>query len=238
MKLHKKALCVVSLGLLLSNTALLAAEKNAKEIVNKAYAYLGSMDQYAFDAVVVDGETIDGEALKYKHNVSVKIDRPGKFRVDVKSDIKDRTNYLNNGVYTMIDHEFEYYGQLKTPKTIDGTLDFIFEKYGIRAPLTTLMYSDMDKRVKFKSNKYFGVVTVAGVECDYVAFKGPVREVHIWITTGDTPLVKTYSIINTEEKNARINTTLTWDTDPKISENTFIFTAPKSATKISITSAN
>lgn len=239
MKLHKKALCVVSLGLLLSSTTLFAAEKNAKEIVNKVHAYLGSMDQYAFDAVVDDEENVEGELLKYKYNVSVKIDRPGKFRVDIKSDIKNRSNYLNNGVYTMMDHGFGYYGQLKTPKSIDGTLDFIFEKYGIRSPLSRLMYSDMGGRAKFNSSKYFGVVDVAGVACDYVAFKGPLREVHVWITTGDTPLVKTYSIIDTDaEEHARTNTTLTWDTDPKFSESDFVFTAPKDASKISITSAN
>jgi len=135
----------------------------------------------------------------------------------------------------MIDHSFGYYGQLKTPKTIDGTLDFIFEKFGIRTPLATLMYSDMDKRLKFKTKKYFGVVDVAGVACDYVAFKTGTKEIHIWITTGDTPLVKTFSIINGP---TRINATLTWDTNPKLSDGDFVFTAPKGATKISINSAN
>ena len=240
MELYKKLLCTTGIALLFASTTLFAAEPSAKDVVNKAYQYIGSLDKYTFDAVVSDEEARDGEIVKtYKQNVSVKVDRPGKLRVDSKGDVKNRTSYVNDGLFTMIDHGFGYYGQLKTPKTIDGTLDLIFEKYGIKAPLASLIYSDMHKRVKFKRSKYFGTMDVAGVECDYVAFKSKVREVHVWITTGDQPLVKTYSIINTSIKgNPRRNTSLTWNTNPKVSDSDFIFTVPKDAVKISIEAAN
>jgi hypothetical protein len=240
MKLHKKLLCTAGIALLFTGTSLFAAEQSARDILNKAYEYIGSMDKYAFDAVIIDDELQDGEVTKkYRHDVSVKVDRPGKLRVDTKGDVKNRTNYLNDGLFTMIDHGFGYYGQLETPKTIDGALDLIFEKYGIRAPLAQLIYSDMDKRVKFNRSKYFGIVDVAGVECDYVAFKSRVREVHVWIATGDKPLVINYSIIDTTTKSySRINTSIHWNNNPKISDSDFIFNAPKGATKISVESAN
>ena len=240
MKLYKKLLCTAGVALLLSSTSLFAAEPSAKEIVNKTYQYIGSMDQYTFNAVVTDEEAKDGEIVKtYRQDVSVKVDRPGKLRVDTKGDIKNRSSYLNDGLFTMIDHGFGYYGQLETPKTIDGALDLIFEKYGIRAPLAQLIYSDMDKRVKFNRSKYFGTMDVAGVECDYVAFKSRVREVHVWIATGDKPLVKTYSIIDTSTKSqSRINTSIHWNDNSKISDSDFIFKAPKGVTKISVEAAN
>ncbi|WP_309496810.1 DUF2092 domain-containing protein [Sulfurovum sp.] len=235
MKLYKRTLCIVGAGLLLSGTQLFAEQMNAKEIVRKAYAQIGSMDQYAFNAIISDNETIDGQTTTYIKNVSVKIDRPGNLRADTKGDIKDRSTYIHNGEFTMIDHRFGYYTQLSTPETIDATLDYLFDKFGIRTPLSTLMYSDMGKRINFKKNKYFGTVDVAGVSCDYVAFSNGVKEIHVWITKGETPLVKTYSIINGD---TRINATLVWDTDPKLSKSDFIFKAPKDATKISVSSAN
>lgn len=235
MNLYKKAFGMVSLGLLLSSTNLLAEEKSVKSIVTNAYAQIGSMEKYAFNAVIIDNDTVEGETVTYKQNVSVKIERPGKLRIDNNGDVKNRSTYINNGVFTMIDHNFAYYGELETPKTIDATLDFIFDKFGIRTPLSTLMYSDMNKRIKFKTNKYFGTVDVAGVECDYVAFKNNTREIHVWVTTGENPLVKTYSIINGD---TRINTSLTWNTNPKFTDSDFIFKAPKGAEKISINSAN
>jgi hypothetical protein len=241
MKLHKRILCATGFVLLLSGANLVAAEKSAVDIVNKVYQHLGSMDKYAFDAVVMD-DVLDKDGVvveRFKQNVSVKVDRPGKLRVDTKGDTRNRSSYLNEGLFSMIDHGYGYYGQLETPKTIDGALDFIFEKYGIRAPLASLVYSDMNKRVKFRRSKYFGTVDVAGVKCDYVAFKSRVREVHVWITTGDTPQIINYSIIDTTvEGNPRINTSIRWNTNPKISDSDFIFKAPKGASKISVRAAN
>ncbi|MEE8588660.1 MAG: DUF2092 domain-containing protein [Sulfurimonadaceae bacterium] len=240
MKLYKKLLCATGVAFLLGGTSLFAAEQSPRDILDKAFQYIGSMDRYAFHAVVVDNEVEGEETVKqYRHDVSVKVDRPGNLRVDTKGDIKNRTNTFNNGLFTMMDNGFGYYGQLKTPETINGALDFIFEKYGIKAPLASLMYSDMHKRVKVKKSKYFGTMNVDGVECDYIAFKSKVREVHVWVATGDTPLVKAYSIIDTSgEPHSRINTSLTWNTNPKISDSDFIFKAPKGAVKISVHSAN
>lgn len=239
MKFYKKLLSAVGVALLLGGTGLFAEEQSPKDIINKAFEYIDNMDKYAFRAVIIDNEaTEEGTINKYRFDVSVKVDRPGKLRVDTKGYARDRSNYLNNGVYTMMDHGLNYYGQLKTPKTIDGTLDYIFEEYGIRAPLAQLLYSKMHKRSKFKKSKNFGTMMVDGTECDYIAFSNFVREVHVWIATGDEPLVKAYSIIDKmDEGDYRINTSLAWDTKTKISDSDFIFKAPKGAEKISVQSA-
>jgi hypothetical protein len=240
MKLVKKLLYVLGLVSLLGGTSISAAELTAKEIVFKSFDYLGSLDKYAFDAVIYDKYTMgDGEEERFKHLVSVKLERPGKLRVDVKGDTKDRTSYFNDGLFTMIDHDFGFYGQLKTPKTIDGALDFIINKYGITAPLTSLLYSDMPKRTKFSKSKNFGVKDVGGVACDYVAFRKKNKTIHIWIARGEKPLVKAFSVIEvTKNETFRIDTSIMWKDATSIKESDFVFTAPKGATKISVESAN
>ena len=240
MKLVKKLLCVVGLVSLLGGTSVSASELTAKETVFKSFTYLSSLDKYAFDAVIYDKYTMgDGEEARFKHRVSVKLERPGNLRVDVKGDTKDRTSYFNNGVFTMVDHDIGFYGQLQTPKTIDGALDFIINKYGITAPLTSLLYSDMKKRAKFSTSKNFGVKDVGGVPCDYVAFRKKNKTIHIWITRGEKPLVKAYSVIEvTKNETFRIDTSIVWKDAVSIKENDFVFTAPKGVTKISVESAN
>jgi hypothetical protein len=240
MKSVKKLLFLAGVVSLLGGTHVVAAEATAKEVVSKAFKYLGGLDQYAFDAVIYDKYTLGaGETEKFKHTVSVKLDRPEKLRVDVKGDVKDRSSYFNDGLFTMVDHDFGYYGQLKTPKNIDGALDFVINKYGIKAPLTSLLYSDMDKRAKFGSSKNFGVKDVAGVPCDYVAFKKKNKVIHIWIARGDKPLVKAYAIIEvTKEATYRIDTSVTWKDASSIQSSDFVFKAPKGVTKISVESAN
>ena len=239
MKLYKQLLSVTTASILLLGTSLSAEEQHAKGVMQKAFKYLHNMDKYAFKAVVTDSEVAeDGSTEKYRFDTSVKVDRPGKLQINVKGPSKDRSNYLNNGVYTMMDHQFNYYGQIKTNKKIDGTLDYIFEEYGIRSPLAQLLYSKMDKRLKFTKSKYFGTVKVDGVECDYVAFSDGVRDVHIWVESGNKPLIKAYSIIDhMSEDDYRMNTTLVWDLDAKISDSDFVFKAPEGAEKISVQSS-
>jgi len=239
MKLVSKLLCTTGVIFLLGGTSVFASEMSAKDVMNKAYQYLGSLDKYAFDAVISDEYVRDGEIEKSKHMVSVKLQRPDKLRVDVKGDYKNRSNYLNNGHYVMLDHTFGYYGELDTPKSIDDALDFLINRYGINAPLTSLLYRDMPKRAKFRTSKNFGLMTVAGEECHYIAFKNKNREVHVWVSAGEKPLVKNYSVINTDKtETVRINTTIRWKDASSVKANDFVFTPPKGVMKISVESAN
>ena len=236
MNLQKKLLCTAGVALFLSSTTLFAADKSARNILNNAYQNIGGMDKYAFTAVIVDDEMKDGKT--YKHTAVVKVDRPNKLRVDTTGTVKNRSSYLNNGNFTMIDHNYNYYGQIKTPKNLNAALDVLFEKFGIRAPLAQLIYSDMDKKARFRSSKYFGTKDLAGVECDYVAFKNGTKELHVWVTTGDKPLVKAYSLIDTSANStSRTDTTITWNENANISDNDFVFAAPKGSSKISVNRA-
>ena len=240
MNIQKKLLCTAGAILLLGTTNLFATAQSARDILNHSYQYLGSMDKYAFTAVVSDEVAQDAKMSNaYTHTTRVKVDRPSKLRVETTGTIKNRTNYLNDGSYTMFDHHSKFYGQIKTPKTINDTLDVLFEKFNIHAPLAQLIYSGMDKKVKFAKSKYFGTKIVDGLECDYIAFRNGKKEVHIWIATGDTPLVKAYSIINTSKNHpSRVNTSVTWDENADISDSDFVFVAPKGASKISVNQVN
>lgn len=228
MNLPHKFLFATGISLLLTSANLLASQLSAKDIAKNAYDYMDTKNNYAFDAVIVNH--LDN--AKNTHIVNVKVNRPNMVRIDVKGDLKDRSNYINNGLYTVIDHKLNYYGQLKTPKSINKTLDYIFDNFDIKAPLAQLLYTDMGKRIRFKRSRSFGVVDIQGVPCDYIAFADSQKEVHIWIAKGDKPLVKHYIILN--KNSSKKVTTVIWKDAKSISPSDFIFKAPKSATKISI----
>ena len=119
MKICKRVLSVTSIVAVLFGTSLLAQEQTPKQILDNAFQYIHSMDKYAFKAVVIDQEkSEDGTVKKYRFDTSVIVNKPGKLQVNVKGPSKDRSNYLYNGVYTMMDHTFNYYGQIKADKTI------------------------------------------------------------------------------------------------------------------------
>jgi hypothetical protein len=230
MKSPQKFLLTAGLGLLLSTSTLLA-DMSAKDIANKVYDALDSHNSYAFDAIIVNNAD-DGTN---KHNVSVKVNRPNQLRIDVKGDIRNRSNYLNNGTYTIYDHTKNMYVHIETPKSIEKTLDTLFDTLKVKAPLAQLIYTDMGKRIKFDRSKNFGIVDVAGTECHYIAFSDKTKEVHVWVTTGETPLVKHYMIKDkTSKNNASKSTTLYWKKGSSISPSDFVFSAPKNAQEVFI----
>lgn len=236
MKICKKICVMAGIGLVLGTTVLMGEEKSASDILKRAYRYIGHLDQYVFNAVVQDENK---EGKKSVHKVHVEVDRPDKLRIDTRGDIKNRTVYLNHGQFTMLDHEYHYYGQLKTPVSIDKALDYIFEKYGINAPLATLLYSDMEKRLPKVYGKYFGTKEVEGVPCDYVAFRSEDATIHVWIEKGKEPLIKAYAIITEDQgKTYRKDTTVQWKTNVTLPEQDFVFVAPKNAEKIPVEPAS
>lgn len=231
MKSPQKFLLTAGLSLLFSSATLLADTMSAKDIAKKVYAALDSRQSYAFDAIIVNYTDDD----KNKHQVSVKVNRPNQLRVDVKGDIRNRSNYLNNGIYTIYDHDKNMYLHLKTPKDIEKTLDTLFDTLEVKAPLAQLIYTNMGERIKFDHSKNFGIVDLQGEECHYIAFSDKTKEVHVWVTTGDTPLVKHYMIKDkTSKNNASKSTTIYWKNANTVSPSDFVFTTPKNAQEVYI----
>ena len=231
MKSPQKLLYAAGLGLLLSTATLWAEPMSAKEIAKKSYDTLDSHKSYAFTAVIVN----HSDEKNNKHQVAIKVNRPGQFRIDVSGDIRNRSNYLNNGQYTVYDHDKNFYLHLKTPKDINNALDDLFDRFEIKSPLAQLLYSNMGERIEFTHSKNFGIVDLEGVECHYLAFSDKVKEVHAWLTTGDTPQIKHFIVKDkTSKNNAYQEGSIHWKDTKTISSSDFVFTVPKNAQEVFI----
>ena len=234
--LIKKILGISSIVIVATGSSLYAAQSQASEIMHKAYKYLGSMDRYSFNAIVSDDLSATGAMARlHKEQFTVKVDRPGKFRIDITSDKRHRSNYLNDGMFTIYDYGTGYYGQIKTAAGIDKSMDILDEKYGIRFMLAALVYGDMNKRTKASGGKYFGQVDVDGTICDYIAFNIGESIIHLWVQTGEEPLIKSYRLIETTSKDTlQSGGSIYWNTNAKPGQVEFTFTVPKGAERISI----
>lgn len=243
MGLIKKVLTMVVLS---STIILFAAEKNtavkmshpvASSILMDAYRYLGSLENFSFNAVTSNDDVYrDTMLVSYQHKVEVSLHRPDKLRVHVFGDLKNRSTYLFEDTFTLIDNEHNYYGQVQVPKTIDSALDHLFENFNIKSPLANLLYTDLDKRLPPKhKGYYFGTTQVDGKVCHHIGFTNENRELQVWIEKGQTPLIKKFVIIDKVEKlNPRSATLIRWDLHPRFGEKYFRFEAPEGAVKISV----
>ena len=246
MGLTKRFLYLPILILLSSTMTLVATEQNQQTktaypvpsaILMDAYRYLGSLDYFSFDAITTNDDMYHDIMLQeFTHRVHVDMIRPDKLQIHVSGDIKNRSIYLFNDIFTVIDHDLNFYGELQIPKTIDSALDHLFEKYEIKAPLANLLYTDLDKRIAPKENgHYFGTTRVDGKVCHYIGFVNDQRELQVWIEKGQTPLIRKFSIIDKSGKfDLRSTTLLRWDIKPYFKRKHFLFKAPKDAEKISV----
>ena len=231
MKSPQKLLYAAGLGLLLSTATLWAEPMSAKEIAKKAYDALDSHQSYAFSAAIVN----HSDDKNNKHRVDVKVNRPGQFRIDVSGDVRNRNNYLNNGQYTVYDHNKNLYLNLKTPNNIEDALDDLFDRFEIKTPLAQLLYTNMGERIHFDHSKNFGIVDLKGVECHYLASSDKVKEVHVWITTGDNPQIKHFIVKDkTSKNNAYKEGAISWKDAKTISPSDFVFKVPKNAQEVFI----
>ena len=231
MKSPQKLLVAAGLGLLLSTATLWAEPMSAKEIAQKAYAALDAQQSYAFSAAIVN----HSDDTNNKHRVDAKVNRPGQFRIDVSGDVRNRNNYLNNGQYTVYDHKKNMYLHLKTPNDIEDTLDDLFDRFKIKTPLAQLLYTNMGERIEFDHSKNFGIVDLKGVECHYLASSDKVKEVHVWITTGENPQIVHFIVKDkTSKNNAYQEGAISWKDAKTISPSDFVFTVPKKAQEVFI----
>ena len=222
--------------MLLGTSTLTAADKSALDIINKAFQYTSSLNTYAFTANVVEDEMQeDGTSIAYKYITSVKVKRPGQLRIDTKSKFLNRSITIDNGLFTIMRHSDNTYSQLSVSKNIDIAIESILTKYKIKEPLASLIYSDMAKRVESHDSQYLGTKSVDGVICDYVHFKSQHRDIHVWVTKGDRPQIKAYTIKDTSEHPyVTTETKITWDLNRSIQNSDFVFHAPINSKKVAI----
>ena len=220
-------------SVMLAVSSLFAQTKtDGSRLLDHTYRFIGKMRMYAFAASIIDTD----KAGTYKHTIYAKVSRPDKLRIDTFGDLKNRSVYIDNGHFTVYDYDFKYYGQLDVPANIDKALDYLFDAYGIKAPIASLIYSDMYRRLRPKHVTYFGTRNIDGKTCDYIAFRWGSAIVHVWIQKSDTPLILAYTIIDKAEDGSvyRKDTAVRWNLRPHFDAKTFTFVPPKGAEKISV----
>ncbi len=170
----------------------------AHELLSNAYKYIQSQDRLSFRAVTTNEDIYKNSiVVDVTNTIRVHLARDNRFRIDVDGDSKHRSYIFNSGKFIMWDREYGFYGELETPKTIDKTLDYIYDNYGITSPLANLLYSDLTKRVVPKAKGYyFGIHKVNGISCYHIGFSNKQKELQVWIQLNGEPLILKFTVID------------------------------------------
>ena len=214
-----------------------AIDPDALEALKEMSDALQSAKEFSFDAEITNDNILDtGETIQISGTLTAAVKRPNQVYAKYTGDVNTREVWYNGDQLTLFMPGDNFYGKLKTPGTIDATMDFLIDNYDFSLPLADIMSSDPYTSVMETTTEGFvvGNSMVRGKECTHLAFRAKYVDWQIWISNDD-PALPYKLVINYKELEGVPQYQAifsNWSLDPKLSASVFKPEIPKGAVKI------
>ncbi len=203
--------------------------------------YLGEQQHFLIGLnETYDEMAFAGEKVQMASQRTIRVDRPDKMAVDSKTAAGDRKRVVCNGKdVTIIDETRNTYGVIPAGGSLGSVLDTLGKDYGMAAPGSDLLYSNLYAKLlpKLKTGQFLGTDTIEGHKCNHFTFTQADLSWQIWMDQGDKPvprqLVIRYDNVPGRPKYTIVVTK--WDTSPE-PPSEFKTRIPKGATLVSVMS--
>ncbi len=220
-----------------------AAEKKppihpeADRILRETSSKLAAAKALSFKADVWEDNVLGNHKISTSKTVDVRLRRPDRVQVEVRSPSRSRGLWYDGSSLTLLNRVKNLYGSVPAPGTIDQVIDAANDKYGVSFPLEDFLMNDpyASAKTDIKGAAYFGKADILGTPCRHVAFSTEVVDCQLWVAD-DTKLPRKYVITYKDEDEAPQVTALfdKWDLDSQFSDEIFVFSPPKGASKINV----
>ncbi len=212
-------------------------EERAAEVLKKASALLAGSNRFAFEAEETYDEILDAAIRVQLSNVrGIAVSRPNHAATNVDGDTMSRSAWYDGKTLTLLDKQQNAYSTVDAPASLDETLDFVMEKYGVVLPLADVLYSDPYDALASDASfgAYLGLHQVGGVACHHLAFANESLDWQIWIDAGEKPLLRKLVITYKDEPGEPqyIARFFKWNLQAELPESLFQFEPPEGAEKM------
>lgn len=185
---------------------------------------------------MLDMVTDVGQKVQLSETSVVSINRPNCFYVHTTGDMDTRKSWYKEASLSIWNQETNTYCLLEVPGTIDKTLDYVAEKFGVAMPLADIVISDPYQSAieRVQEGYYLGLHDVMGVKCHHLAFRQEGIDWQIWVDAGKAPLPRKLVITDKQSPGypqfiAIFND---WKFPQSFPQDHFLFKAPKDATQV------
>jgi hypothetical protein len=221
-----------------------AAEAPKKRAIDpSAIAALQRMGTYlrGLQAIEVESDlTTDdvlasGQKVELGGTVAMRVRRPNRMSVDVRSDRKNERIFYDGTTFTIFQPTLGYYASFPAPPTLGELVDVLEQKYGVDLPLADLfrLGTDEGQIAAVRGATFVGYSTVKGSVCSHFAFHQADVDWELWIQEGAQPLPRKLVITTTTERSQPQHTSvMTWNVSPHLEDQAFVFMAPANAQRI------
>jgi hypothetical protein len=213
-----------------------AVEPKAEQLLHKASDFLDTLKRFKIEAESTTDHLLStGQKLQHGEVITVAVRRPDRLRVDVTGERRNLQLIYDGREISLLDTDRKFYAQTAAPGTIDAALQHALDNFGLRVPLSDLLYTNsyavLSENVE--SGFYVGKSQVRGVKTDHLAFRTDEVDWQIWIEDSRTPLPRKV-VITLKWMTAAPQYTvwLSWDLSPKSPDSLYTFVPPAGARKI------
>jgi len=212
-------------------------DPDADRILKSMSTYLAGTKAFSVNAeVALEIVMRDGQKLQLMRSHKLIVQRPSRFRIDVKGVVADAELIFDGKTLTLYSRGRNAYMQRDVSGTIDdGIRAYEFET-GLSAPGADLLFADPYAILSegILSGVYLGTAYVDGIECHHLAFREDQFDWQMWVQAGDRPLPMRYVITSTWQTGApQMEISMRdWNTGPKIADNQFAFSVPDGVKKL------
>lgn len=209
----------------------------ALDILREMSDFLASVESFTFKARMNEDQLYYNDHFIESETFSeIMIRRPNKIFADVKSDYNHKRFYYNGTTITLYTIIANYYAQGDGKATIDETLDFIYDEYGVYLPLSGLCTTDPYKLLTegVVNGYYLGLHTIDDVLCHHLLFIEEEADWEIWIEDSQWMWPRRYVInFKQEEGTPKFAASLfDWQVLPPMPDAVFEFTTSNEVTEI------
>lgn len=218
-------------------------DATADKILKDSCDFLAKTQAFSVHAEIWKDEVLpSGHKIEVTRTVALELSRPNHLHVEAKAHHKGRSIWYDGKTLTVMDRENSLYGVVDAPATVDESIDFLSEKYGITVPLEDLVVSDpyASSMKRVTAGGYFGDETVLGVPCRHIGFSTDLIDWQLWVADGPQPLPQKLVITyKTEDLSPQFTAIFTkWEILDRASAMVFEFIPPRGSSRIPLVAQN
>jgi hypothetical protein len=170
---------------------------HAKTILYSMSSYLGSAEQFSFQATMTNDILFTKDFYIQTETTSkVIVKRPDKVYADIKSDYNHKRYWYDGQNITLLTIPQNYYAMAIATGNIDSMADSVYNKFGVHIPLAALAYENTYEALMegVQNGYYTGLHLVDGILCHHLLFIDDDTEWQIWIQDGPNPVPRKYVV--------------------------------------------
>jgi hypothetical protein len=207
----------------------------AQAVLDRMTASLRALQTFSITSDSTRDEVVAyGYKLQNNEHSTLVVQRPNKLRAEIAGDIRNRTIVYDGAKLAMYSPDDAAYVRVAAPDTLAKMIGDLLDA-GVEMPLIDVLYQAADGTLTeaVHSGILVGESTIAGVQCDHLAFRQSNIDWQIWVEQGAKALPRKLLITTRYEVgDPQFEATLSWNLQPKIDKSTFAFTPPKGANEL------